>query len=203
MMGKKKTVYILLTDTGSLLTKIIKWYTNAPYNHVSIGFDEKLDEIYSFGRKHPRNPLIAGFVREDVYFGTYRYFDDTSCLLLKMDVSSSEYIRIRNVIQNFNLNKDKYSYNLLGLIGVAMDYPIHQENKYFCSQFVAEVFEKSGLNLWQLPPALISPDDFLKHPRFEVVYEGSLYKYPLLDHGLLTEPVTSIDYFPLKKKVTL
>lgn len=203
MMGKKKTVYILLTDTGSLLTKIIKWYTNAPYNHVSIAFDEKLDEIYSFGRKHPRNPLNAGFVREDVYFGTYRYFDDTSCLLLMMDVSSSEYIRIRNVIQNFNLNKDKYSYNLLGLIGVAMDYPIHQENKYFCSQFVAEVFEKSGLNLWRLPPALISPDDFLKHPRFEVVYEGSLYKYPLLDHGLLTEPVTSIDYFPLKKKVTL
>lgn len=203
MMGKKKTVYILLTDTGSLLTKIIKWYTNAPYNHVSIAFDEKLDEIYSFGRKHPRNPLNAGFVREDVYFGTYRYFDDTRCLLLKMDVSSSEYIRIRNVIQNFNLNKDKYSYNLLGLIGVAMDYPIHQENKYFCSQFVAEVFEKSGLNLWRLPPALISPDDFLKHPRFEVVYEGSLYKYPLLDHGLLTEPVTSIDYFPLKKKVTL
>ncbi len=203
MTEKKKTVYILLTDTGTVLTKIIKWYTNAPYNHVSIGFDDKLDEIYSFGRKNPRNPLIAGFIREDVYYGTYRYFDDTRCLLLKIDVSSSEYIRIRNVIQSFNSNKDLYSYNLLGLIGVAIQYPIHQKNKYFCSQFVAEVFEKSGLKLWDLPPALISPNDFLMHPRFKLVYEGSLYNYPLLDHGQLSVSTASFDSMLLRKKLTL
>lgn len=204
MTEEKKTVYILLTDTGSVLTKIIKWYTNAPYNHVSIGFDEGLNEIYSFGRKNPRNPLIAGFIKEDVYFGTYRYFDDTRCLLLKIEISANEYNSIRNVIQSFDTNKDQYAYNLLGLVGVAVRYPINQKNKYFCSQFVAEVFDKSGLNLWDLPSALISPNDFLMHPRFELVYEGSLYDYPLLDHGLLSEPVPSFDYYVmLKKKLTI
>lgn len=178
---ENKMVYVLLTDTGTLLTKLIKWYSNAPYNHVSIVFDEKLDEIYSFGRKYPRNPLIAGFIREDVYFGTYRYFFHTRCLLLKIDVTSIEYIRIRNVIQSFNNNKDIYSYNLLGLVGVAKGHPINQRNKCFCSQFVAEVFEKSYLNLWDRSPALVAPDDFLMHPRFELVYEGRLYDYPLLD----------------------
>jgi len=202
-MTGKKAVYILLTDTGTVLTKIIKLYTNAPYNHVSIVFDEKLDEIYSFGRKTPRNPLIAGFVKEDVYFGTYRYFDDTSCLLLKIEVTGSEYLRIRNIIQSFTNNKEQFSYNLLGLIGVAIQYPINQKNKYFCSQFVAEVFEKSGLGLWNLPPSLISPNDFLTHPRFEIVYEGSLYHYPLLDSGLLSRPVTRFGNFPLKKKLSL
>ncbi|MDN4493559.1 hypothetical protein QYB95_08425 [Ureibacillus sp. BA0131] len=209
MTQTSKTVYILLTDTGTVLTKIIKWYTNAPYNHVSICFDDKLDEIYSFGRKRPLNPLIAGFVREDIYLGTYRYFDNTRCLLLKIEVSLSEYRRIRKVIQGFNHNKDLYSYNLLGLFGVAMQYPISQKNKYFCSQFVAEVFEKSGLHFWDLPSALISPNHFLMHPRFELVYEGSLYEYPLLDRGLLSTPVVSSVYAYkqplelLKKKLTL
>ncbi|WP_205758472.1 hypothetical protein [Lysinibacillus sp. SGAir0095] len=203
MMEEKKRVYILLTDTGTVLTKIIKWYTNAPYNHVSIVFDDKLDEIYSFGRKNPRNPLIAGFIREDVYFGTYRYFDDTRCLFLKIEVSKSEYNAIRNMIQCFNSNKDRYAYNLLGLVGVAIRIPINQKNKYFCSQFVAEVFKRSGLNLWDLPSALISPNDFLMHPRFELVYEGRLYNYPLLDYGLLSVSPNSLDYVFTNKKLTL
>ena len=85
------------------------------------------------------------------------------------------------VMQDFKNNKELYSYNLLGLVGVALSYPINQQNKYFCSQFVAEVFEKSGLNLWGLPPALVTPNDFFSHPKFEIVYEGKLYDYPLLD----------------------
>ncbi|GAA0321215.1 hypothetical protein GCM10008967_09690 [Bacillus carboniphilus] len=204
-----KTVYILLTDTDTVLSRIIKWFTNAPYNHVSIVLDEKLDEMYSFGRKYPRNPLIAGFIKEDVYFGTYRYLEDTRCLLTRMEVSSEEFARIQKVIQSFDQHKDKYSYNLLGLVGVAVQRPIDQKNKYFCSQFVAEVFEKSGLNLWDLPPALVTPNDFLMHPRFDIVYEGSLYEYPLLNHELLTRHTIDMSYpfmYPfelLKKKLPL
>lgn len=61
-----KTIYVLLTDTGTLFTKIIRCFTNAPYNHVSIVLDEELNEIYSFGRKNLRNPFFGGFIREDV-----------------------------------------------------------------------------------------------------------------------------------------
>jgi len=193
MKGNRKSVYILLTDTGTALTQMIKWYTNAPYNHVSICFDDKLDELYSFGRKNPTNPLIAGFIREDIYFGTYRYFDGIRCRLLKIDVSFSQFDAMRNIIQSFDENRDRYSYNLLGLFGVAIQYPIKPKNKYFCSQFVAEVFEKGGIELWDIPSALISPNDFLMHPRFELLYEGELYNYPLLNHYLLSIPVPSFD----------
>lgn len=30
---------------------MIGWYTKAPFNHVSIAFDEHLNKMYSFGRK--------------------------------------------------------------------------------------------------------------------------------------------------------
>ncbi|NRG48312.1 hypothetical protein HRF87_26880 [Bacillus sp. CRN 9] len=191
---KNKTIYVLLTDTNTLFTKMIKCYTKAPYNHVSIVFDEKLNEIYSFGRKYPRNPLIAGFIREDVYFGTYRYFHNTKCLFLKIEVSTKEYNRIRNIIKTFNNNRNIYSYNLLGLLGVAIQHPINKRNKYFCSQFVAEIFEKCGLNLWDITPALITPNDFFMHPSFEIVYEGRLYDYPLLDDAMLSMRATGFKH---------
>lgn len=181
-----KKLYVLLTDTGTLLGRTIKWFTNAPNNHVSLVLDEYLDEMYSFGRIYARNPLIAGFIREDVYVGTYRYFAHTRCQLLSMEVSLEEYSCIKHLIKQFNENRNRYSYNLLGLVGVAMNHPIDQKNKYFCSQFVAEVLGKSGLELWELPPALITPSDFSMNPRFKLVYEGRLYDYPLLDHTKLS-----------------
>ena len=54
-----KKVYILLTHTGTILSKAIKLYTSHEYTHVSIALDEKLDRLYSFGRINPYNPFIG------------------------------------------------------------------------------------------------------------------------------------------------
>lgn len=182
---KTQPIYILLTDTGTWFTRLIRWFTNAPFNHVSIVFDEQLREIYSFGRKRPRNPLFAGFVKENVYTGTYVYFQNTRCVLLKYHVTEEELKKIRTIIQSFEKNKDYYSYNLIGLLGVLLQIPIAKKNAYFCSQFVAEVFQKSGLDFWNIPPALVTPNHFFSHLDFELIYAGKLYDYPLLEHSRL------------------
>ncbi len=187
---KSKAIYILLTDTGTWFTRMIKWFTNAPFNHVSLVFDDQLQEIYSFGRKRPRNPLFAGFVRENVYTGTYYYFQETRCLLLKYHVTEEELQKIRAVIQDFENDQEKFSYNLIGLLGILFDYPIANKNAYFCSQFVAEVLRRSGIHLWDTPPALVTPNDFFTHLDFEVIYSGRLYDYPLLDHTRIQQTDT-------------
>lgn len=61
-MGKK-TIYIVLTDTGTLLSKAIGMYTRKDLNHASIAFDKELTEMYSFGRKQRHNPFVGGFVK--------------------------------------------------------------------------------------------------------------------------------------------
>ena len=71
-----KKVYILLTDTGTLFTRVIRLYTKADYNHVCIGFDRSLEILYSFGRKNPSNPFIAGFVNESIRRGIYKIFSE-------------------------------------------------------------------------------------------------------------------------------
>lgn len=182
-MEKQKHIYVLLTDTGTTFSKLIKAFTAAPYNHASIALDVELKELYSFGRKRPDNPWDAGFIEEDVYEGIYRFFPETRCVLLRLHVTKRRRAAIIQSIAGFRKQKDKYRYNLIGLLGVLLHHELAPRNYYFCSQFVAEVLRNSGYPLWSRPSALVTPNHFLKHPAFELVYEGYLFDYPLLDQN--------------------
>lgn len=48
-----KKIYIILTFTGTALSRIIKFATKVEFAHVSIALDEELNEMYSFGRINP------------------------------------------------------------------------------------------------------------------------------------------------------
>lgn len=181
-------IYVLLTDTGTLFTSIIKHVTAAPYNHASLALDPELNRTYSFGRKQPDKPWFAGFVQEDVYEGTYRHYPDTRCMLLSLRVSPEQWEEATRVILTFEQNKQNYRYNLAGLFGVMMNVELNRKNAYFCSQFVAETLLRSGLALWDRPSSLITPEDFRRHPSFETIYEGRLYDYPLLDAKKIDSP---------------
>ncbi|REK71664.1 hypothetical protein DX130_20480 [Paenibacillus paeoniae] len=175
-------LYILLTNTGTAFSRLIQSFTNAPYNHASISLDPELNELYSFGRKTARNPLNAGFIQEDVYHGTYSYYQHTSCIVLRLKVTHKEKDAVRAAIRVFEQNKELYSYNLIGLIGVLMNRELGIQHARFCSEFVAEVLGKGGLNLWDSrPSALVTPHHFYEHPRLEKMYEGRLTDYPELD----------------------
>ena len=49
-MANDHTIYILLTHSGSLLSKCINIYTKEPYTHVSIALAGS-QELYSFVNK--------------------------------------------------------------------------------------------------------------------------------------------------------
>ena len=57
MAENKKKIYIVLTYSGTILSRIIRAYTGDEYSHVSIALDKDLEEMYSFGRLNPYNPL--------------------------------------------------------------------------------------------------------------------------------------------------
>lgn len=57
-----KKIDIILIFTSTALSKIIKIATKVEFAHVSIALDEKLKEIYSFGRLNPHILFIGGFV---------------------------------------------------------------------------------------------------------------------------------------------
>lgn len=176
-MNSKKFVYILLTDTGTLFTKSIKKYTKAPYNHASIAFDKELNEMYSFGRKKPNNPINGGFVKEDVHSGTFSKYPETSCVIYQLEVTERDVKKMKRVLNVFQRNRHKFVYNLLGVVGVSLNEPIEFSNSYFCSQFVAEILHRSGMKLWDKLPALVTPEDFRNCEKLDLIYEGKLFEY--------------------------
>ncbi|SER44255.1 hypothetical protein SAMN04487944_104137 [Gracilibacillus ureilyticus] len=176
-------VYIMLSDTGTLFTTMIKKYTKAPYNHASISFDPQLREMYSFGRKNPKNPLNGGFVKEDIWSGTFSRYPDTTCVIYKLKVSERQMSKMKRVLHVFIKNNDKFLYNILGVFGVSIKEPIEFSNSYFCSQFVAEILHRSGIKLWDKLPAMVTPDDFRNSGDLELIYEGRLFDFtPILEH---------------------
>lgn len=176
-MTDERSIYILLTNTGTLFTRVIQTYTKAPYNHASISFDRELTELYSFGRKHPSNPLNGGFVKEDIQTGTYSKYPNTTCVIYELQVSEREVEKMKRVLHIFIRSRQKYMYNLLGVLGITLKEPVEFSNSYFCSQFVAEILQRSGIKLWNKLPALVTPDDFRQCEQLKLVYEGRLREY--------------------------
>jgi len=172
----RQSVYIVLTHTGTLFTRVIRTFTGAPYNHASIAFDPELTELYSFGRRNPNNPLTGGFVREDIRSGIYGKFPNTTCVVYELRVSGREAAKMKRVLGLFIRKQNKLRYNLAGVIGIALNRPVETGNAYFCSQFVAELLHRSGVRLWDKPPALVAPDDF-RRCGLRPVYMGKLSAY--------------------------
>lgn len=63
------SVYIVLSKTQTLPSRVIKLWTREPYAHTSLAMDVELKEMYSFARKHLHNPFDCGFINEDITTG--------------------------------------------------------------------------------------------------------------------------------------
>lgn len=172
-----RKVYIVLTQTKTYPARAIRFYTNEPYAHASIAFDEDLEEMYSFARRGLYNPFNAGFIREHIDKGVFGRYSSTTCSIYKLMISEEQYTSLRREIEVFNQNKEAYSYNYLGLLGAAFNIPIRSKNRYFCSQFVAYVLEKSGIHIFDKSYVLVKPKDIRINPNLTLMYQGRLSEY--------------------------
>ena len=68
-----KKIYFILTYSGTVLGRIIRFKTKRFYTHVSISLDENLEKMYSFGRINPYNCFVGGFVHERHIFDCNTY----------------------------------------------------------------------------------------------------------------------------------
>lgn len=177
-------VYIVLTDTGTWLTKLIKCFTKRPLNHASISFSKDLKETYSFGRKHPNNPFIGGFVQEDF---NGKLFRCATCAIYRCNVSPSDFKKMEQCLKQIENHKHDYKYNFIGLFGVLLNKEIRRKNAFFCSQFVATILKNGGITLNNKPAGLIEPSDFAENEATQLVYAGQLHTYLLKQQTILPQ----------------
>ena len=166
-------VYLLFTNTGTILTKLIQLYTRHSLNHVSIAFDEQLEELYSFGRKKPYNPFIGGFVKEQVGEGIMKHAE---CAVYSLSVSKEEFELMRAEVRRIEQQKAQMKYNLMGLFAIMFNHTWERDNAFFCSQFVATVLNRKK-GLLNKVPCLITPQDIMGIERLQLMYKGKLSYY--------------------------
>ncbi|WP_370458069.1 hypothetical protein [Thalassobacillus sp. CUG 92003] len=195
-----KSIYIILSDTGSLFNKALKTVTLAPYNHASLALDDNLRSIYSFGRREPSNPFWGGFVKEDFVQGTFSWFPEATCAIYELRVTQREYQRLERIIKAFEHKYKHYLYNYIGLLGIPVNQPLQLPATYFCSQFVAEVLHRAGRSLFKKASSLVTPDDFRQCADLTLVYQGRLYDYPKLYSRSFYQP-WRYRSFPMRKYI--
>lgn len=178
-----KKIYIVLTHTGTMLSRLIRSYTKDEFSHVSISLDKELKEMYSFGRLHPYNPFWGGFVHEGIDFGTFKRFKLTQTKIYSLEVEDDKYQKIKGLINYIKNNKQLHKFNVIGLFAVGFHKKIKFEDSFYCAEFVKYVIETSGVrtNL----PDMIKPEDFKKLENIKLVYKGELRKYNIEKINLL------------------
>lgn len=176
---KENYVYILVSQTGTTIAKILKLFTRKPYNHVSVACEENLNEMYSFCRNRPERPLPATFNKEIIGKGTLGKYNLIPCELYRIPVTPEQKQRFLENIDFFKKNRECFSYNCIGLGFIFFHIAFKRKNKFVCSQFVGYILEKSGINPGLSKPfCLHTPEDFRHIPKAELIYRGNLNNYP-------------------------
>ena len=173
-----KTIYILLTRSGTLLSKLVYAATGASYTHASMAFDAELSCLYSSTRKNGYTMFPAGPSKEYLNKGVFRLRDDAPCVLYALEVSDEAYVRALRRTEEFMRHSEEYSFNILGLILCALHIRWQRRRHYFCSQFVSEVLQKSGALELPKPSTLMHPSDYAELPELRCLYRGTLAGLP-------------------------
>lgn len=170
-----KKVYLVLTYTGTILAKIVRFYTRKEYSHISIALDKQLSEMYSFGRLNPYNAFIGGFVHEYIDKGTFKRFYKTKATVYSMEITDEQYQKLFNLIRKFERKKSLYKFNIIGLFAVALNIKWEKEKSFYCAEFVKYVLEHADINVNL--PEIIKPDDFTYIENLEKIYTGNIQEY--------------------------
>ena len=177
------TIYLLLTNTNSVLSTMIGAITHDKYNHISIALDQDLTEVYSFGRLEPNNPLHGGFTKEDVVSD---FFSRANCQIHELQLTNEQYNQLLASINKFKRTDSLYRYNLLGLVPAARKIPWDRDYYYFCSEFVATVLIEAGVLNKNVIPSILTPQQVLRELDASLIYEGTLYEYKMIPKGRST-----------------
>lgn len=173
-----KTIYILLTRSGTLLSNLVYAVTGANYTHASLAFDEDLSCLYSSTRKNGYTMFPAGPSREYLNRGVFRLRENVPCALYALDVSDEAYTRARRRAEHMMAHGSLYQFNVIGLALCGMHIRWKRRRHYFCSQFVSEVLEKSGAVDLPKDSTLMHPSDYTTLPGLECLYTGPLRELP-------------------------
>ncbi len=133
-MKNRYTISVLFVNYEDFWSKVVYYILGKGYGHAAIGIDDDEEIYYSFNMK--------GFRREKPR--KHEHIISKS-ICYKLRVSKEEYERIAWMIEEFQRKRFMWRYNLLGMLLSRIRISRQKRNHYFCSEFVAEMLQKSKI----------------------------------------------------------
>lgn len=172
-----KKVYVVLSKTGTILSHIIQACTGEPTPHCSLSLDRNLYRMYSFGRRNAYDLFNAGLVHERPDKHVFGRLTNTRSVIYEIEVTDEQYRTIWNTTKEFWNKKESYHYNFIGIVFAWVKYYPLIRDSYFCTQFVAYVLQKAGVNFTEKNYLEVRAEDFRNSPLLHEVYSGRLQDY--------------------------
>jgi len=171
---RNKKIYIVFSQTNTVLSRIIKFITKNEYSHVSISFNKNCKTMYSFGRKYDINPFYGIFKIENINEGLFKK-TNAKIAIYEIEVNDIIYRNIKRNIKK--IEQDNKGYNIIGLLLAIFDFRIERK-KYYCSEFVYSILSKDNVKLIKKTDKSIRPQyikDNLKN--LNLIYQGTANNY--------------------------
>ena len=166
-------IYIALVDTPGIFAYLIRRFLKQKYIHVVISMDAELEEAYSFGRRNPFIPVIAGFEKENKE-KILRAFPTAHYMICEMECTGRQKEQIRQTLEQDMRDRFHYHYAVLGLPFILCGRPFYQKNHYTCSSYIARLLSENGIQVSEKHFSLVTPRDFYEYPDKQVLFEGAL-----------------------------
>ena len=162
-MEKTRSLYLMLSRTGTYTGKVIRLFTHYEYNHVSLSLDPELRQWVSFARYAQGVPLAGGFVTES----PERYLcsgGPVQVKIFRIDIPRSRYRKLRMLFAMADQRDSGLIYNTFGAIVTPTGCRWYVPGAYTCLEFANAVLRESHSSIRSLEEA----------HRDNVIFEGDL-----------------------------
>lgn len=173
----EREIYIVLTQSGTIMSKFLRLFTKTKYNHSSISLSEDLTSMYSFARKFKYYPFIGGLVREYPSEGTFGRFPETQAMIFSISVPAEKYERIKLHIDEMFENKRHWHYNFIGVFLAWFGKAWDRKHCFYCSEFIKDLLIRFDLVPEEKLPRAVRPLDFYRLFEDDLVYKGRLLDF--------------------------
>lgn len=167
-------VYLVLSRSRTIPSRVIHLFTKDEYTHSSLSFSDTIEYMYSFARKYPRLILPGGLITERFDRGLFALQPQTKCRIYQIETDGEKRKQAIRIVEEMYAHKEKYGYSLLGVAFCKLGISRKRKNRYFCSEFVAEVLQESGIRKMKKDPSLIRPQDLMELNGMKLIYEGTV-----------------------------
>ena len=168
-------IYLAFVDTPGIFATLIRSFQKRKYVHVVLSLDADLEEAYSFGRRNPFIPVIAGFEREKKE-QIVCAFPMAEYKICRMECSEEQKNRIREELHRDYRRRFRLHYAVAGLPFLVLGRKFYIKNQYTCSSYVAKILGKNGIVISQKHFSLVTPGDVQEYAdrNLQVIFEGRL-----------------------------